>query len=221
MHVIAIDGPAGSGKSTVCTDVAKKLGFLFITSGALYRTVGRYFLNVPEAELTKETILGPLPSIQVKITQEGATAHYHLNGDDVTDQLQTPETAVRAALVSKVPQIREMVNHTIRAFAENHHIIIDGRDATTNIFPQATLKLYLDASPEERAARRQKQYLEKGQELSFDEVLADVNRRDHIDMNKGDFSLIKAENVTVIDTDPLSQEEVVSTVLDLYHQTIS
>ena len=207
---IAIDGPVGAGKSTIADDLACSLGFLHLDTGAMYRAFGlkavRLGLDMADAAcmeaLMKET------SIDVRL--EGGSQRTLLDGEDVTALIRTPEISRAASLVSKVPGVRKGMVSLQRACAQGVDIVLEGRDIGTNVLPDASFKFYLNASAEARAMRRWKELAEKGTEISFEQVLSDVNARDDQDMHREIDPLRCAEDAVEIDTTSMTRDEVVA-----------
>ncbi len=216
MKSIAVDGPAGVGKDTVCGLVSKALGILHINSGGLYRAFGHvYDTHYGHEESLIPTIL---QDVQLRMEHSLDGPKYFFSQENITDRLGTSEAGALASEVSRVPEVRRWVNEKVHEFAQKHPVIVDGRDATTNILPDAPLRIYLDAPSEVRAERRRIQLEERGFSPSFEEVLRAVKERDNIDMNKGEFSLRKAKGVRVIDTTDRPAEDIAEEIVTLYHE---
>ncbi|SMO32408.1 cytidylate kinase [Balnearium lithotrophicum] len=210
--IITIDGPAGAGKSTVAKEIAKRFGYVHLDSGALYRAIG-YFCKLKGVNLTKkEEVLGAIKNINVELLPNGRVL---LNGKDVTKEIRTPEGGVLASQVAQFPEVREFVVKLLREMAVGKKIVIDGRDAGTYIFPEADLKIYLTAFPEERARRRYKELKEKGFNVTFEEVLKEVIERDKKDESREFAPLKVPEGAVIVDTTGKSLEEVLKTISNL------
>jgi cytidylate kinase len=214
--VVAIDGPAGSGKSTVAQRLARQAGLQFISSGAMYRAVALQALRegVPATERTRlEQIAATLP-IRFATDADGAV-RTSLDGEDVTDTLRTPEVAAVAAIIAKIPAVRAHLVARQRAYGEAGGIVMEGRDIQTVVFPDAEIKVYLDASAEERARRRWKEERTAGSNVSYASVLADVKARDAIDRERDVAPLRAAPDAITLNTDGLTIDQVVSKLLAL------
>lgn len=213
MTKIAIDGPAGAGKSTISKKVASSLGYVYIDTGAMYRTVGlkalRCGIDTKDAEGV-EKILG---SLDIDIRHEGVEQHIYLDGENVSDKIRTPEISMAASNVSAIPAVRVAMVDMQRKLAENHDVVMDGRDIGSHVLPDAEIKIFLTASAEARAKRRYKELIEKGESVSFEEVMSDMLQRDKNDSTRAVSPLIVAEGATVIDTSNLNLEQSVEAVI--------
>lgn len=211
-RIITIDGPAGAGKSTVAKEIAKRFGYVHLDSGAVYRALG-FFCKSKGINLTnKEKVLKAIKDVNVELLPNGKV---FVNGKDVTKEIRTPEGGILASQVAQYPEVRELVVELLRKMAVGKRIVIDGRDAGTYIFPEADLKIYLTASPEERARRRYKELKEKGFDVTFEDVLKEVLERDRKDENRK-FAPLKIPNgAVVIDTTGKNLEEVLEEISNL------
>ena len=181
---VAIDGPAGAGKSTIARAAAKKLGFIYVDTGALYRAVGVYSLRNGLDTENPETVEGTLPHIQVELQFQDGVQHVLLNGEDVSEEIRTPQASMAASAVSAVPAVRRFLFDLQREIAAKNDCIMDGRDIGTVVLPQAEVKIFLTASPETRAMRRFKELQEKGAPDTYEAVLADLKQRDYNDSHR-------------------------------------
>ena len=204
---VAIDGPAGAGKSTIAKACAKELGFIYVDTGALYRAVAlnalrNGVLNDEKGivEMLKET------TVELKF-DETNTQRVFLNGKDVSDLIRTPEISMGASNVSKIPQVREFLLELQRSIARENNVIMDGRDIATVVLPDANVKIFLSASAECRAERRYKELIEKGEKVTYEEVLADVNARDYQDSHREIAPLKPTKDSVMADTTSLSLAE--------------
>ena len=209
--VIAIDGPAGSGKGTVASLLAKKLGFINIDTGALYRALTLACLRSGIVLDDKEQIIDIFKNIDLKLDGDN---NVFLNGEDVTNFLRTEEINNVISIVSSVKEVREMMVLLQRSYAVNNDVVMEGRDITTVVFPDACYKFYLDASLEERARRRFEQNKLKGINDSFESILSSIEKRDYIDKNKEFGKLCLAVDAIYIDSTNMTIDEVVNFILD-------
>ncbi len=208
-RIITIDGPAGAGKSTLAKEIAKRFGYVHLDSGALYRAIG-YGCKLSGVDLKdREAVLKVAESLKIELLPDGRVL---LNGKDITEKIRTPEGGLLASQVAQFPEVREIVVKLLRHMAEGKKIVIDGRDAGTYIFPNAELKIYLTASPEERARRRYEELKKKGFNVSYEQVLKEVIERDRQDENRPFAPLRVPDGATIIDTTGKSLEEVLSEV---------
>ena len=216
---IAIDGPAGAGKSTVARLVADKLGYLYIDTGAMYRTVGLYVIRKGLDTTKPEHVNSVLDEINldVKLSNEGQ--RIFLNGEDVTNLIRTPEISMAASNVSAVPEVREKMVFMQRKLAESKSVIMDGRDIGTVVLPNATTKIFLNASIDVRTDRRYKELIRKGQNVTFDEVKADIIKRDNNDMSRATSPLKKADDAVEVDTTGKSLDEVVGEIIEIVNKS--
>ena len=210
MISIAIDGPAGAGKSTICRRLAEKFGFLHVDTGALYRTIGLYALRqgVAADSIDEVTALLPQIHIDLRFTPEGQRVL--LNGEDVSEAIRTPEASMAASCVSAIPAVRAFLMELQRSLAAEHDIIMDGRDIGTVVLPHATVKIFLTASPEARARRRFLEQQAKGVTESYEEVLRDVRQRDYNDSHRAAAPMVQAADAWLCDTSELDFDESVA-----------
>ena len=181
---IAIDGPAGAGKSTIAKQAAKALGFVYVDTGAMYRALGLYFMRKGIAPECEVEIIDALADVDVSIRYEDGEQKVILNGEDVSTQIRTEAVGNMASATSGYPKVREKLLELQQQMAATHDVIMDGRDIGTNILPNADIKIYLTASADERAARRCKEYDEKGIAYDYDKVRQDIIERDERDKNR-------------------------------------
>ncbi len=206
---IAIDGPGGAGKSTIAKMVAKQLNLDYIDTGAMYRAIG-YKTTIMDVEpVESEKLLAMLKATDVECRGE----QVFLDGKDVSLVIRTPEIAKAASKISAIAAVRQKLVSLQRSMGQNKNVVMDGRDIGTNVLKDAEVKIFLTASPQERARRRHQQLLEKGQKAGFQKVLADINHRDHEDMTREIDPLCKAEDAIELDTTDMSIEEVVDTIV--------
>jgi len=198
---IAIDGPSGAGKSTLAKMVAEKLGFLYVDTGAIYRTVGLYARKNDVDPKDAPAVIGLLDSIQIEMNYgEDGLQHMYLNGEDVTAQIRQHEISAYASAVSAIPEVRAFLLEMQRDMARTHNVVMDGRDIGTVVLPNATVKLFLTADVEDRARRRYEELLLRGQQADYETVLNDVKVRDHNDTTRASAPLRQAEDAVLLDT---------------------
>ncbi len=198
--IIAIDGPAGSGKGTIASFIAEKLGFLNVDTGAMYRSVTLAVLRNNIDMNDKEKIIELAKTLQIDLKNIDGSIHAFLNGEDVSNEIRTPKVNASVSIVAAIKEVREIMVEHQRALAKDHDIVMEGRDIGTVVFPNANIKLYLEASAEERAQRRYKQNLEKGLEVPYEEVLESIKNRDKIDSTRADSPLRVPEDAVIVDT---------------------
>lgn len=215
MISIAIDGPAGAGKSTLSRKTAENLGFIYVDTGALYRTVGLKFSRKgADTELNCD-VEGILAETSVDIRFVNGEQRVFLDGEDVSDEIRTPAASMMASAVSAKPPVRAFLLEMQRKLARENNVVMDGRDIGTVVLPDATVKIYLTASAEARAERRYKELLEKGTEVTFKEVYDDMVQRDYNDMNREIAPLKQADDAIVADTTECNLEESLSLLLKI------
>ncbi len=214
MIAVAIDGPSGAGKSTIAKAAAKQLGFIYVDTGALYRTVG-YAVSKKGIDLTDEMQLKQLLSgIQVTFSyDEQGSQRVFLNGEDVSEKIRTPEMSMMASKVSALSAVRAFLLDLQRNTAKHQSVIMDGRDIGTVVLPDADVKIFLTASPEIRAERRYRELIQKGEEVTLKEVLQDVIQRDYHDSHREIAPLKQAEDAVLLDTSGYTLEKSIAEVL--------
>ncbi len=196
---IAIDGPAGAGKSSTAKLIAKKLGYIYVDTGALYRTVGLYSIRKGIDTKDAEKVIATLPDIKVEIKFVDGTQHVFLNGEDVSEAIRTPEASMGASNVSAIPKVREFLFDLQRSIAAENNCIMDGRDIGTVVLPNADVKIFLMASVEERANRRYKEMIEKGESADYNDILEDIKKRDYQDSHREIAPLKQADDAILVD----------------------
>ncbi len=215
MIAIAIDGPAGAGKSTIARRVAAELGFIYVDTGALYRTIAlsmlRRGVDLRDAQKVKQALSGVV--VDVCYSEDGQ--HVLLNGEDVSALIRTPEVSMSASVVSAIPDVRKFLFDLQLSLAEKNHVVMDGRDIGTVVLPQAQVKIFLTASPEERARRRFEELQAKGDPISYEQVLEDVRRRDEQDANRAVAPLKPAEDAVLLDTTGFELNDSVAALLKI------
>jgi len=219
---VAIDGPAGAGKSSVAKAVGKQLGLLYVDTGALYRTVGLAALRKGVDPSSKAEVEALLKEISVEMDfSETSGQVVLLNGEDVTCLIRTPEVSMTASDISALPIVREYLLGLQRNIAKTKNVIMDGRDIGTVVLPDAQVKIFLTASPESRAERRYKELVEKGEKTTVKDVLRDVIKRDYNDTNRKAAPLRPAEDSVLVDTTNLDFDGSVETVAKIIRERIS
>lgn len=208
---IAIDGPAGAGKSTVAKAVARELGAAYLDTGAMYRTLGLYMNQ--RGLVRPEAIARAAAEPAVEVRFEGEDQRMLLGGEDVTDLIRTPEASMFASRVSAVPEVRQRLVELQREIAKGHSVVMDGRDIGTHVLPNATLKIYLTASCEVRAQRRYDELVRSGREVSYEDVLSDIVQRDYNDSHRAVSPMRQAEDAVRVDTSEMTAEEAVAAIV--------
>lgn len=203
--IVAIDGPAGSGKSTIAKLLAKRFNLTYLDTGAMYRMVALYFLNNNVDFNNIEEIKKILPLIEIDITNE----KFILNGEDVSSEIRTPRVTEKVSFAAKIKEVREKLVILQRKISFGKDVVLDGRDIGTVVFPNADLKIFLVASPEERAKRRVKDYAEKGIQEDYNKVIEDIRKRDYIDSHRKESPLKKAEDAIELDSSLMKIDETV------------
>ena len=214
MKNIAIDGPAGAGKSTISKAVSKELGFIYVDTGALYRAVGYYVVKNGVNTKDEKTVSECLSKISVELKFVNSTQRVFLNGEDVSDFIRTPEISMAASDVSALPCVRKFLFETQQKIARENNVVMDGRDIGTVVLPNADVKIFLTASPEERARRRYDELILKGQEVNYDDVLKDVITRDYNDSHRDIAPLKQADDAVLIDTTGNTLEKSIEVLLN-------
>lgn len=210
---IAIDGPAGAGKSTIARRVAARLGFIYVDTGALYRTAALFCTRRGLKE--EQEIAAALPEAEISLRFSDGVQHVILNGEDVSDFIRTPEISMAASDIAAIGAVRAFLFDLQQQIAKTENILMDGRDIGTVVLPDADLKIFLTADAEERARRRHKELMEKPDCPSYKEILADIIRRDEQDRNRAVAPLKQAEDAVLVDTTHLSLDESVEAILNL------
>ena len=215
---IAIDGPAGAGKSTIAKAAAKELGFVYVDTGAIYRTVGLAACRNGYAADDREKVIAMLPTLEIDMRYVDGVQRMFLNAEDVSDEIRTPIASHYASNVAAMAEVRAFLMEMQRHMARQYNVLMDGRDIGTVVLPDAQLKIFLTASAEERARRRYAQLVEKGTEQSYDEVLAEIVERDKRDSEREAAPLKQAEDAVLLDTSDLSEAESIRAVIALVEQ---
>lgn len=217
---VAIDGPAGAGKSTAARAAAAKLGFIYVDTGALYRAIGVYALSKEKDTSDRDAVSALLPEIKVALKFENGEQKVVLNGKDVSGKIRTPEASMAASNVSAIPEVRAFLFDLQRNIAAENNCIMDGRDIGTVVLPDAKVKIFLTASPEIRAERRYKELIAKGTDAKFSDVLEDLIKRDYNDSHREIAPLKPAEDGVILDTSELNFEESVNEIIRITEEKI-
>ncbi len=212
---IAIDGPAGAGKSTAARQAAQRLGFIYVDTGAMYRTIALYLLRHHIDVEDEKTLQEALDNISVSISYDNGVQHMLLNGEDVTGMIRTQEVSDEASRSSAHPAVRQKLLQLQRGLARRCDVLMDGRDIGTKILPDAGLKIFLTASVDERAMRRYKELEEKGESVSFEEIRSQIEERDYRDTHRDVSPLCRAEDAVLLDTSDMDLDMVVNTIVNM------
>lgn len=211
---IAVDGPAGAGKSSIARAVAEEIGYIYVDTGALYRSIALYSI---ENKLDNESLVNSLDKINIRLEFIDKCQHVFLNDNDVSDKIRTPEVSMGASKVSAIPEVREFLFGLQKKIAAENNIIMDGRDIGTVVLPDADLKVFLTASAEERANRRFKEMIDSS--ITYEQVLEDIKQRDYNDMHRDIAPLKQAEDAVLLDTTGMTIEEVKQKLKALIDET--
>lgn len=209
---VAIDGPAGAGKSTIAKLLAKKMNYIYVDTGAMYRTLALYFLENDISVTDENAISESLPGIDVDIKYIEGIQHIYCNGTDVSSDIRKEEVGNAASTTSAYKAVREKLLALQRNLAKENDVIMDGRDIGSFVLPDAQVKIYLTASVETRANRRYKELLEKGENAVLEEIAKDIENRDRQDMTREISPLVQAEDAILVDTSDMNIEEVVEKI---------
>ncbi len=220
MFAIAIDGPAGAGKSSVAKAAAQELGFVYVDTGAIYRTIALHVLRQGVDPHDAPAVEALLPGIQVGLEYAPEGQRMLLNGEDVTGLIRTPEVSMATSACSAIPAVRAFLLQLQRDLAERSNVIMDGRDIGTVVLPRAQLKVFLTASPEERARRRVAQLQKAGQEADYASILRDIQQRDYQDSHRETAPLRPAEDAVLLDNSDFTFQQSVERLVDLVRQRL-
>lgn len=212
---VAIDGPAGAGKSTIAKLVAKEKGYIYVDTGAMYRGLAIHFLDKGIRKGETEKVIEACKDAEVTIAYEDGVQHVYLNGKDITARLRNEEVGNMASVTSAIPEVRKKLLELQQNLAKTQDVIMDGRDIGTCVLPDADVKIYLTASVETRAKRRYQELLEKGEPCNLEEIAHDIEERDNRDMNREIAPLKQADDAVLVDSSDMTIEEVVQTIVDL------
>lgn len=215
---VAIDGPVGAGKSTIAKECAKRLGFIYVDTGALYRTVGLYCKRngIEISQENSGNIENAIKSgLKLEIKLENGTQLVFMNGENVSEEIRLPEVSMLASAVSAIPCVRSFLLNTQRKVAKENNVIMDGRDIGTVILPDAQVKIFITAKPEIRAKRRYDELIAKSIDAKFEDVLNDLNTRDYNDSHRAEAPLKQADDAILLDTSDFDFEQSVCAVINL------
>lgn len=216
MYSVAIDGPSGAGKSTIARAAAKALGFIYVDTGALYRAIGYYIVKQGINTKDEHAVSQQLINIDISLKYDNkGKQQVILNNIDVSEYIRTPEISMAASNVSAIPKVREFLLDLQRNIAKNSNVIMDGRDIATVILPNADVKIFLTASAEKRAHRRYLELLEKGENVTEQEVLEDVKKRDYQDSHREIAPLMPSGTSIIVDTSELTLDESINTIIKI------
>ncbi|MDE6360727.1 MAG: (d)CMP kinase [Muribaculaceae bacterium] len=224
--IIAIDGFSSTGKSTIAKALAQKIGYRYVDTGAMYRAVTLYAMShnmvAPDGMVNTEDLVAALPGISIGfgIMPDG-TQHTLLNGEDVEEHIRRMDVSSKVSYVAAIPEVRHALVKMQQGYGVEKGIVMDGRDIGTTVFPDAELKIFMTASAETRAQRRLKELVEKGQATSFEEVLANVVHRDHIDQTREESPLRRADDALDLDNSTMTREEQNEWLLQRYRETVA
>ena len=220
MFAIAIDGPAGAGKSSAAKAAAKKLGFIYVDTGALYRTVSLYMFKNGIEISDPEAVAAALPQVKISLKFEEDGQHVILGDEDVSQQIRTPEVSMGASKISAIRKVREILYDLQLDLAAKNNVLMDGRDIGTVVLPHAQVKIFLTASAEERARRRCLELEQKGTPQPYEEVLEDIRKRDYQDSHREIAPLVPAEDAVIVDTSDCDLEGAVERILQIVYKKL-
>lgn len=217
---VAIDGPAGAGKSTIAKTASKELGFIYVDTGALYRTVGLNALRLGKDTKSADEVVPTLEGLDVSLRFVNGEQRVFLGEEDVSAAIRQNEVSMAASNVSAIPKVREFLFDLQRDIAKKNNCIMDGRDIGTVVLPDAQIKIYLTASAEARADRRFKELTEKGQVVEYDVILKEIKERDYQDMNREIAPLKQADDAVLVDTTELTLEESIDCMIKVIKERL-
>ena len=220
IYSIALDGPGGAGKSTIAKQVAMKKGIVYVDTGAMYRAIALYMLKNNIDIHSEETVVSQLENVDIKLEYRDGAQCVILNGEDVSTAIRQNEVSMAASVTSAYKQVRAFLMDTQRNVAKTTSVIMDGRDIGTVVLPDAQVKIFLSADSRVRAQRRWLELQAKGDNTPFEEVLADIEKRDWQDINRKEAPLRQAEDAILLDTSDLDLEQAVQAVLDLIDRKV-
>ena len=218
MVSVAIDGPAGAGKSTLARRLAAEMGYIYVDTGAMYRAIGLYALRAGKDPKDNAAVNALLPQIELRLASIEGEQHIYLKEEDVSTAIRTEAAGMAASAVGANPAVRAFLLELQRDMAKKQDVLMDGRDIGTVILPDAPVKIFLTASAQSRAERRYKELIEKGQQVTMDGILHDINERDRQDMTRAVAPLKQADDAVLLDTSSLTLEESIAAVLRIIRE---
>ena len=221
MISVAIDGPAGAGKSSLARHLAADLGYIYVDTGAMFRTIGLYAMRQGVDPKDNAAVNALLPKIALRVECIDGEQHIYLNGEDVSTSIRTEEAGMAASAVGANPEVRAFLLDLQRNMAKTQNVLMDGRDIGTVVLPDATVKIFLTAAPEARARRRWKEYQQKGVDVSFEDVLEDVKKRDYQDTHRAAAPLKQAEDAVLLDTSALDFDQSLAAMKKIIEEKVS
>ena len=220
MISVAIDGPAGAGKSTLARRLASELGYIYVDTGAMFRAIGLYAMRAGQDPRDNEAVNALLPQIELRLASIEGEQHIYLGDEDVSTAIRTEEAGMAASAVGANPTVRAFLLEMQREMAKKQDVLMDGRDIGTVVLPNATVKIFLTASPEARATRRWKEYQAKGMPNTYEEVLADVKQRDYQDTHRAAAPLKQADDAVLLDTSEMNFEQSLAAMKEIIAQKV-
>lgn len=220
MVSVAIDGPAGAGKSTLARRLAAELGYIYVDTGAMYRAIGLYALRAGKDPKDNAAVDALLPEIELRLASIAGEQHIYLKDEDVSTAIRTEQAGMAASAVGANPAVRTFLLDLQRSMAKKQDVLMDGRDIGTVVLPDADLKIYLTASAEERASRRYLEMEDKPDKPTYDQILEDIKQRDYNDMHRAVSPLQQAEDAVLIDSTTMGFHEVCEEIMDLIEQRL-
>ena len=220
MVSVAIDGPAGAGKSTLARRLAAELGYIYVDTGAMYRAIGLYALRAGKDPKDNAAVDALLPEIELRLASIAGEQHIYLKDEDVSTAIRTEAAGMAASAVGANPAVRAFLLELQRSMAKKQDVLMDGRDIGTVVLPDADLKIYLTASAEERASRRYLEMEDKPDKPTYDQILEDIKQRDYNDMHRAVSPLQQAEDAVLIDSTTMGFHEVCEEIMDLIEQRL-
>ena len=217
---VALDGPSGAGKSTIARQAAQRLSFVYVDTGALYRAVGWYVIGKGADPADAAAVAPLLAGLRIRFGYVDGVQHVYVNGQDVGDAIRTPEMSMAASAVSALPAVRAFLLECQRQAARENNVIMDGRDIGTVVLPHAAVKIFLTAAVEVRARRRLLELQEKGTDVTYEQVLEDMRRRDENDTNRAIAPLRQAADAVLLDTADLTLEQSVDAVVEIIRRAM-
>ncbi|MBC3516405.1 (d)CMP kinase [Neobittarella massiliensis] len=221
MHIaVAIDGPAGAGKSTIARAAAAKLGYIYVDTGALYRAVAWYVVDRGIDPQDSPAVIAALPGLQLDLRYIDGVQRVFVGERDVSDFIRTPEMSMGSSAVSALPEVRDFLMETQRSLARRNDVIMDGRDIGTVVLPDAQVKVYLTASAQVRARRRHTELAQKGEQMTYEQILADIEQRDYNDSHRAVAPLKRADDAHLLDTGEMDIQQSVAALVALIKNSL-